>query len=83
MAAEHGEANMSDPVNRPAHYHFGKYDCLDVIEDLELGFALGNVLKYIWRSACPERGAVDCERDLQKAEYYLAHEIRRRTENAT
>ena len=27
---------MSDPVNHPAHYTYGKYEVIDVIEDADI-----------------------------------------------
>lgn len=45
--------NMSENknVNHPSHYAEGrKYEPIDVIEDWELGFNLGNTVKYISRA---------------------------------
>lgn len=64
----------SDVVNHPRHYAEGrKYEPIDVIEDWELGFNLGNVVKYIARAG--RKG--DIIQDLEKAEFYLKREIKR------
>ena len=40
-----------DNVNHPSHYAEGrKYEPIDVIEDWELDFCLGNAVKYISRA---------------------------------
>lgn len=58
----------ADPVN-PAHY---QGDAVMVfIEKFNLGFCLGNVVKYVARS--PNKGAT--LRDLEKAEWYLKRAI--------
>ena len=41
---------LDDPVQHPAHYTTGKIECIDYIEDKELGFHLGNAVKYITRA---------------------------------
>ncbi len=58
---------MTDPVNHPKHYNFGKFEVIDVIEDWDLGFHLGNALKYIGRAN--HKGSR--LEDLQKARWYL------------
>lgn len=42
-------------------------ECIDAIERLDLGFAAGNVIKYLWRAG--EKG--DVLEDLEKALWYL------------
>ena len=65
---------MSDMVNHPDHYAKGrKFEPIDVIEDWELGFCLGNALKYISRAGRKE-GVLD---DLRKAIWYIEREIQR------
>lgn len=64
---------MSDDVNRPAHYTQHAVECIDVIEMLDLGFHVGNVLKYLWRAK--HKG--NYVRDLEKARWYLDREIER------
>lgn len=64
---------MSDDINTPKHYTFGNIEPIDVIEDWQLGFHLGNVVKYVARSE--HKG--DKLKDLSKALYYLNREVNR------
>ena len=60
---------MSDNVNHPSHYNDGKIEVIDYIEDKNLGFHLGNAVKYISRA-----GKKDPEKtveDLKKAVWYI------------
>ncbi len=59
------------PVFEPAHYTNHNIEPLDVIEDWELGFHLGNVVKYIARYKY--KGAP--RQDLEKAQEYLSRFI--------
>jgi hypothetical protein len=63
----------SDPIVRPAHYTFSAIEPIDVIETWQLGFHLGNVLKYLARAG---RKGSKLE-DLRKARWYLDREIKR------
>lgn len=63
-------------VNHPKHYNVGKIEVIDVIEDWQLGFALGNTIKYIARAE--HKGTTI--QDLEKALWYLQREIERRKE---
>lgn len=66
---------MSDPVNHPDHYRADTaYETIRVIEAWELGFCLGNTVKYISRAG--RKG--DAIEDLKKAAWYLNREIERR-----
>jgi hypothetical protein len=49
-------------------------DCLDVIAALNLNFALGSALKYLWRAG---RKTPDRIQDLEKARDFIDREIRR------
>lgn len=61
-------------VEHPSHYAEGrKYEPIDVINDWELNFNLGNTIKYISRAGRKDN-AVE---DLKKAKYYLDYEIKR------
>ena len=62
-----------DMVNHPSHYNHHKYEAIDVIEDWELNFNLGNVVKYISRA--PYKG--NSLEDLKKALFYLDREVKR------
>jgi hypothetical protein len=64
---------MSDSVNRPAHYNSGKFEAIEVIEDWNLGFNLGNTVKYISRAG--KKDPAKHLEDLKKAAWYLAREI--------
>jgi hypothetical protein len=61
----------SDPVNHPAHYKYGGIETIDFIEAKELGYNLGNVVKYVTRS--DHKG--NRKQDLEKALWYLTREI--------
>ena len=63
-----------DEVNHPKRYNHGKYECIDIIEDLNLNFCLGSALKYIWRLG--EKN--DEINELEKAVWYLQREIQTR-----
>lgn len=56
-----------DAVNHPSHYTRGKIEVIDFIEDQQLPYHLGNVIKYIARAG--HKG--DKLEDLQKARWYL------------
>ncbi len=58
-----------DPI-QPAHYRGDTV--MRIIEQFELGFCLGNVVKYVLR-----HGAKAGLEDLKKARWYLDREISR------
>ena len=62
-----------DSIDHPPHYTFAAIEPIDVIESWELGFHLGNVLKYVARAG--RKG--DKMEDLRKARWYLDREITR------
>lgn len=62
---------MTDNINNPAHYKDGGIETIDFIEAKQLGYSLGNVIKYISRAG--KKG--DRLEDLKKAQWYLAREI--------
>lgn len=61
-----------EAVNHPAHYNHGKIEVIDFIEDQDLGFALGNAVKYI----CRCRWKDNMLEDLKKARWYIDHCIK-------
>jgi hypothetical protein len=63
-----------DNVNHPPHYTHGGIETIDVIEAWQLGFHLGNAVKYIARAG--RKG--DALEDLKKSRWYLDREIARR-----
>ncbi len=64
-------------VNHPPHYNSGKFEVIDVIEDWNLGFCLGNAVKYIARADHKGKAL----EDLEKARWYLDREIQTRKKN--
>jgi hypothetical protein len=64
---------VDDPVNHPKHYSAGGFEAIKVIEAWELGFCLGNTVKYIARAGKKE-GNSELQ-DLQKAMWYLDRRI--------
>jgi hypothetical protein len=65
-------------VNHPAHYGGADnpYEAIKVIEAWDLGFCLGNTIKYIARMG--RKAGVSDITDLKKARWYLDREIARR-----
>lgn len=61
-----------DAVNHPSHYTRGNIEVIDFIEDQQLPYHLGNVVKYIARAGF--KG--DKIEDLKKAQWYLNRYIR-------
>lgn len=64
-----------DPVNNPSHYTDGNIEVIDFIEDKNLGFCLGNSVKYISRAG--KKDPSKLLEDLKKAKWYLEREINR------
>ena len=62
---------MADIVNHPSHYTFGNIEVIDVIEDWQLEFHVGNVIKYIARAKYKGREL----EDLKKAQWYLNRKV--------
>lgn len=58
---------QEDVINHPSHYTRGKIEVIDFIEDQQLPYHLGNVIKYIARAGY--KG--DKLEDLKKARWYL------------
>jgi hypothetical protein len=65
-----------EAVNHPQHYGGAgnPYEAIKVIEAWELGFCLGNTVKYISRAGKKD----DVLQDLKKARWYLDREIQNR-----
>jgi len=62
-----------DPVNHPAHYKVGGIETIDFIEAKQLGYHLGNAVKYITRADHKSNR----KQDLEKAKWYIDREISR------
>ena len=70
------DEDKNSPVIHPKHYG-GKenpYEAIKVIEAWEVGFNLGNTLKYISRAGKKD----NIIQDLEKALFYLDREIQNR-----
>ena len=62
---------MADLVNHPPHYTHGDIEAIDVIEDWDLPYHLGQVVKYVCRAE--HKGSTI--QDLEKARWYLDRHI--------
>lgn len=66
---------MSEQVNHPTHYGGAEnpYEAIKVINAWNLGFELGNAVKYISRAGKknPEKEI----EDLEKSIWYIQHQI--------
>jgi hypothetical protein len=67
---------MNNSVDHPSHYRASTgFETIDVIDAWGLGFSLGNAVKYISRTGFKDPSkAIE---DLEKARWYLDHEISR------
>lgn len=66
-------APPQDDINHPAHYNVGRVEVIDAIESWQLPYHLGNVVKYVARSAYKGEPL----KDLKKAAWYLNRAIAR------
>lgn len=62
-------------VDHPSHYNSGSIEVIDAIEDWDLGFSLGNAIKYIARAG--KKSQDTYIQDLEKAVWYLNRELQR------
>ena len=70
---ENDNNRNKEMINHPSHYNMGKFEAIDVIEDWQLNFNLGNTVKYISRAGHKD----NIIQDLKKALWYLDREIKR------
>ena len=63
---------MKKNIDHPTHYNHGKIEAIEVIEDWDLDFHLGNALKYICRAGKKTSNAIE---DLEKAIWYLKRKV--------
>ena len=70
---ENDNNKNKEMINHPSHYNMGKFEAIDVIEDWQLNFNLGNTVKYISRAGNKD----DIIQDLKKSLWYLQREINR------
>lgn len=75
---EYNDQNEHDAVNHPSYY-CGNIEVIDFIEDKNLGYHLGNAVKYISRAGKKrEEGMSDTDKmieDLRKAVWYINRKI--------
>ena len=67
-------------VDHPSHYNQGKIEVIDYILDQDLGFCLGNAVKYISRAGKKQDFAGQDQKektieDLSKAIWYIKKHI--------
>jgi hypothetical protein len=60
-------------ISVPDHYRKGAIQPVEAIMDWELGFTLGNVVKYVARAGKKE--SATRQDDLMKALWYLVYEL--------
>lgn len=82
---ENEEVSDKEMVNHPPHYNQGKFETIDIIEDIVSGYddpvvayLVGTTLKYLARA--PFKNAE--KQDLEKAEFYLKRAIDKLTNNS-
>lgn len=64
----------NDNINHPSYYggEDNPYEAIKIIEHFNLGFHLGNVIKYILRQGIKTEDGLP---DLKKAQWYLQRQI--------
>ena len=69
------ESKKNERVDHPSHYggEDNQYEAIKVIEAWDLGFNLGNTIKYISRAG----KKLDILEDLEKASWYINREIKK------
>lgn len=67
------QSDSNPKVDHPEYYSEGGIEAIDVIEAWELGFSLGNVVKYISRAG--KKDPKTEMEDLEKAQWYLQRHI--------
>lgn len=68
---EDDKRSSPEAVDHPSHYQSDKFEVIDIIEAFNLGFNLGNAVKYILRAGKKD----NFTQDLEKAMWYLNREI--------
>nr|DAN88807.1 MAG TPA: nucelotide kinase [Caudoviricetes sp.] len=61
----------TDDINHPSRYAKGKYECIDVMQEIfgvefVKAFCKGNAFKYLWRES--DKGGIN---DIKKAQFYI------------
>ena len=67
------QPHQNDPVEHPSHYESGKFQCIDVMEEVfgpetVMAFCLCNAFKYLYRSMHKHNTPTE---DVKKAEWYI------------
>lgn len=62
-------------IDHPEYYSKGGIEAIDFIDAHSLNFNLGNVIKYVTRAG--KKDSEDALTALEKARWYLNHEIER------
>ena len=87
IKSEYQSEKQFDDVKCPKHYADSKIEVIDYIEDKDLGFCLGNVIKYVSRAGRKHSASMsDKEKeinDLKKAAWYLDRRIKELQEGLT
>jgi len=76
-----GGSLFEERIDHPAHYADSKIEVIDYIEDKNLGFCLGNAVKYISRAGKKQDYANQDQKaktieDIKKAIWYLERRIK-------
>jgi hypothetical protein len=74
LEQEYNKRMVSKDVDHPDYYSDGKIEVIDFIEDKNLGFCLGNAVKYISRAGKKDKSK-EIE-DLEKASWYIQRRIK-------
>ena len=74
-----GEGIMSnDNIAHPSHYAGDRaFEPIDVIIDWDLGFCLGNALKYISRAGRKDDARQDIQKAIQYLQFHLEKELQK------
>ena len=70
------ESAKEDVVNHPSHYESGKFECIEVMEEVMgveavKNFCICNAFKYLYRHK--RKNGLE---DIKKAKWYLDHYIK-------
>lgn len=71
--------DKGDAVSHPSHYNSGKIEVIEAIEDWQMGYHLGNAIKYLARAG--KKDPSKYEEDLKKAIWYIERRIEINREN--
>lgn len=66
-------------VNHPKHYQGCKFEAIDIIESYNLGFCLGNAIKYLLRAGKKD----NINQEIRKAIWYIQRYEQELTEGIT